>query len=217
MTGSSGHGPTIGSGASLPASARCDAGGRPPDGWPDAEAVRRFHDRTRRLFRAVVRRRTYRQPEIDPDDVLQEAYIALIARLASDGGADSEESLRKLATIIVSRRAADAVRRHRRHAEFASDAIDSIACPASGSGDRRVIRFEDRDLVLGLLAALPEEQRAAIHLVYVRGLTYADAARHLEVKMNTLKTRIYRGLDALRALAVERGLASPHRDPEVDR
>jgi RNA polymerase sigma factor (sigma-70 family) len=47
--------------------------------------------------------------------------------------------------------------------------------------------------------ALPDEQRAALHLVAIEGLTYQDAASALGIPLGTLMSRIGRARAALRA------------------
>lgn len=191
---------------------------RPPAvDWNAAGLDRRFHDGTRAAFRAAIRRRTGGRPDIDPDDVLQDAYVSLVASIASGHRPDLDEAMRMFAKIIVRRRAIDALRRVGRLRDREPDAVDAIACSGSGTGEPRAVRFEDRAAVLGLLEELPEAQSAPIRLVYLRGLSYAEAARHLEVNVNTLRTRIYRGLDSLRKRASALGLGSRAGASEADR
>jgi RNA polymerase sigma-70 factor (ECF subfamily) len=60
-----------------------------------------------------------------------------------------------------------------------------------------------RDIALSVQAAmsrLPEEQRMAIALVLVEGLSYKDAADSLGIPIGTLTSRLARGREALRAL-----------------
>ncbi len=49
------------------------------------------------------------------------------------------------------------------------------------------------------VAALPEDQRIAVALVLVEGLSYAEAAEVLEVPVGTLTSRLVRGRAALQA------------------
>lgn len=49
------------------------------------------------------------------------------------------------------------------------------------------------------IAALPEEQRIAVALVLVEGLSYAEAAQVLEIPAGTLTSRLVRGRAALQA------------------
>jgi RNA polymerase sigma-70 factor (ECF subfamily) len=47
------------------------------------------------------------------------------------------------------------------------------------------------------MAALPEEQRMAVALVLIEGLSYREAAEALEVPIGTLTSRLARGREAL--------------------
>ena len=49
------------------------------------------------------------------------------------------------------------------------------------------------------LAALPEEQRMAVALVLIEGLSYKEAAEVLEVPIGTVTSRLARGREALQA------------------
>ena len=49
------------------------------------------------------------------------------------------------------------------------------------------------------MAALPDEQRLAVALVLVEGLSYKEAAEVLDVPMGTLTSRLVRGRQALMA------------------
>jgi RNA polymerase sigma-70 factor (ECF subfamily) len=60
-----------------------------------------------------------------------------------------------------------------------------------------------RDIGLSVQAAmarLPEEQRMALALVLVEGLSYKDAAEALDIPVGTLTSRLARGRQALQAL-----------------
>ena len=59
-----------------------------------------------------------------------------------------------------------------------------------------------RDIALSVQAAmarLPEEQRMAIALVLIEGLSYKDAAESLGIPIGTLTSRLARGREALQA------------------
>ncbi|HEY5559074.1 MAG TPA: sigma-70 family RNA polymerase sigma factor [Steroidobacteraceae bacterium] len=62
---------------------------------------------------------------------------------------------------------------------------------------------EARDIALSVQAAmarLPEEQRLAVALVLVEGLSYKEAAETLGIPIGTLTSRLARGRQALQAL-----------------
>jgi len=50
------------------------------------------------------------------------------------------------------------------------------------------------------MAKLPEEQRTAVNLVLVEGLSYKEAAQVMEVAVGTLTSRLARGREALQVL-----------------
>jgi RNA polymerase sigma-70 factor (ECF subfamily) len=59
-----------------------------------------------------------------------------------------------------------------------------------------------RDIAMSLQAAmarLPDDQRMAIGLVLVEGLSYKEAAEVLEIPIGTLTSRLARGREALQA------------------
>jgi RNA polymerase sigma-70 factor (ECF subfamily) len=55
--------------------------------------------------------------------------------------------------------------------------------------------------VLSALDRLPLEQRAAITMTAIEGLSYDEAAKVLDIPMGTLMSRIYRGRQALRGIS----------------
>lgn len=65
-----------------------------------------------------------------------------------------------------------------------------------------------RDIALSVQAAmarLPEEQRMAIALVLVEGLSYKDAAETLSIPIGTLTSRLARGRESLQRLLGDSG------------
>ena len=53
--------------------------------------------------------------------------------------------------------------------------------------------------VQAAMQQLPEEQRMAIALVLIEGLSYREAAEALEIPIGTLTSRLARGREALQA------------------
>jgi RNA polymerase sigma-70 factor, ECF subfamily len=67
----------------------------------------------------------------------------------------------------------------------------------------------DRWSVEQAMATLPPEQRLAVALVLVEGLTYGEAASVLEVPVGTLTSRLARGRAALATLLRDAPAAAP--------
>ncbi len=67
-------------------------------------------------------------------------------------------------------------------------------------GDQSQGTVADTLAVQDALARLSEEQRTAIGLVLVEGLSYKEAARILEIPIGTLTSRLARGREALQEM-----------------
>lgn len=70
-------------------------------------------------------------------------------------------------------------------------------------GEAGVERFVETLTLAAALARLPSEQREAVALVLIEGLSYAEAAGVLEVPVGTLTSRLARGRGALQRLLGE--------------
>ena len=131
--------------------------------------------------------------------------VDLARDIAQDAWLDIAKSVRRLddsaafpffAFRIVTRRAADAIRRNRRlragMAAFAAEPrpqfVTSEAIETQASGPR----------LAAALAALPADQRAAIGLFYQEDLSVAEISAALGVPAGTVKTRLMAARDKLR-------------------
>jgi len=67
-------------------------------------------------------------------------------------------------------------------------------------GEATMEREIDRWSAETALAQLPEDQRVAVSLVLVEGLSYKDAAEVLDLPLGTLTSRLARGREALQEM-----------------
>lgn len=74
-----------------------------------------------------------------------------------------------------------------------NDRIERVADPSVASQDMRVEAIAIRQA----MSRLPDDQRLAVALVLVEGLSYAEAAEVLEIPAGTLTSRLVRGRMAL--------------------
>ena len=88
--------------------------------------------------------------------------------------------------------------------ERARERRDRVFAPAE-AGENVGTSTSDQDAIAlqSAMAQLPEEQRMAIGLVLVEGLSYKEAAEVLDVPIGTLTSRLARGRDALAAILLE--------------
>lgn len=69
-------------------------------------------------------------------------------------------------------------------------------------GDATLDREAGLMSVQSAMAKLPEDQRTAVSLVLVEGLSYKEAADVLDIPIGTLTSRLARGREALQAMLV---------------
>lgn len=138
------------------------------------------------------------------DDLVQETLVKAIDKADTfQPGTD----LRPWLFRILHNTHVSDLRRARTRAEAAADLPEPLA---------RECQHTELELkqVLGALDLLPEAQRMPIVLVALREMSYAEAARSLDVPLGTFMSRLGRGRDALRRIVqgVAKGkLALLHR------
>lgn len=124
----------------------------------------------------------------DADDVVQIAVERALMRI---GQWRRDTRLDGWMFKIVKNAWIDEIRsRKRRDEVFLAD--DAATAEAAGGP-------EDGLSIRAAMSRLPQEQRLAVSLVLVEGLSYQEAADVLEVPIGTLTSRLARGRQALQA------------------
>lgn len=146
-------------------------------------------DRTQQKVRGFLRR--YTGDWGDADDLSQEAFVIAWSRLDRFEGRSSFASW---VCGIGYRLARDA--RRTRDRAMARDADWLAASDAPGAAP-----IEDRMALAKAMAALPEDQRAAVALCLGEGFSHSEAAAVLGLPLGTVKSHVTRGRErVLRAL-----------------
>lgn len=136
--------------------------------------------------------RTLTQHRDDADDLVQVALEKAITRYAQW---DADSRLDSWMFTIIRNAWIDEVRVRQRHGTHL-DLDDVVESADDAQRDQRV----DMLAVQQALARLPEEQRTAVNLVLVEGLSYKEAAEVMAVPIGTLTSRLARGRDALQKM-----------------
>ena len=135
----------------------------------------------------------FMRDEADTRDVLQEIFVKLAREPKLLAGIREERAflirLAHNAAIDLMRRRGT---RERTKEKFAAETISPFA-PTSDPDEK--VFHEELAVALG---ALPEEQRAVVHLKLWEGLTFEEIAAALEISPNTAASRYRYGLDKLR-------------------
>ena len=133
----------------------------------------------------------------DAEDVMQEAYVKAYQALGS-GGFDRRSRVDTWLYRIVANTAIDALRSRKRRQTQSDEAIepefDGVA-----SAEARVALVE----IGQLLGVLPADQRAAVALKALEGLTSAEVAGILECSEGAVEQRLVRARATLRQLGHE--------------
>lgn len=145
--------------------------------------------------------------EADAEDLVHDALVRAYERRRTfrPGGNLRAWLLSVLHNAFVSSRRG-------RRAELArvAGATTEPADPRIGPSQDGAVRLVE---LMQAFRALPEEQRAALHLVAVEGLSYQEAALALGIPVGTLMSRLSRARTALRA-AERTGHSARSRPPD---
>lgn len=128
------------------------------------------------------------------NDVTQEVFVALWQR--PEGFDDRHGSLRTYLATIAHRRCVDHLRRAGRRVanEQRSHTNEQRRTPNVDEAALALIASEE---VRSALTTLPTEQRQAIELAYLQGLTFRQVAEATGASEGTAKSRIRLGLQRL--------------------
>ncbi|WP_182084827.1 sigma-70 family RNA polymerase sigma factor [Aureimonas sp. ME7] len=131
----------------------------------------------------------------NPADAEDLVHDTLVKAIEKEGHFRPGAEARSWLFAILHNTFLDARRRSRTRAAIEVDGSEG-ADAAVPAGQDASMRLAD---VRRTFMALPEEQRAALHLVAVEGLSYDEAAASLAIPVGTLVSRVSRARAQLRA------------------
>jgi RNA polymerase sigma-70 factor, ECF subfamily len=150
--------------------------------------------------------RTIGNPE-DAADATQEAFFSAFRALADFRGGSFKSWLLR----IVVNACYDTRRRAQRRPSTSMEALVEEyeeapwSDPLAEDPEGTTLSHEALDTIAGALQQLPDEQRMAIVLVDVQGLSYEEAADVLNCAIGTIRSRLARGRARVRDLLVASG------------
>jgi RNA polymerase sigma-70 factor (ECF subfamily) len=176
-----------------------------PQPWTDADLMARISQGDTQAFGLLVDR--YKDAMVNyltrltgnrerGEDVAQEAFLRLYQaapRYREDGRLVGY--LYRIATNLVR----SDERRRRRFRLVSGMLSGSGPQHQAATGPMRLLRLEERALLTRALGELPLRYRVPVVLYTVEGWTYEAIAQFLGVREGTVKSRIHRGRERLRA------------------
>ena len=131
-------------------------------------------------------------PEAATQEALMKAYHAL-------GRFRQGAPFRPWLFRIVVNEARNARRSGRRRRQLAERLRHDLAPPTTTSPERQLLDADDRQVLIAAVQRLPRRQREAIACRYFLELSEAETAEVLGVARGTVKSRLSRALERLRA------------------
>jgi RNA polymerase sigma-70 factor (sigma-E family) len=138
------------------------------------------------------------------DDLCQDVFVQMYSRwskIARGGNVDA------YANRVLAGKYVDSTRRPWRREKSTDTPPDQVDASASSGFDG--VDQSDSPLTRAL-ATLPPKQRAVVVLRFVDDLTVDEIARETGIASGTVKSRLSRGIDALRLALVDSSMTSPH-------
>jgi RNA polymerase sigma-70 factor (ECF subfamily) len=165
---------------------------RAPDAGFDLEQA--YADHARVLYGFVVNAVDDRA---EAEDLVQEVFAR--AWRSSSRYDPDRASVRTWLFAIARNLVLDAHRARSRRPRVVGEVTDDVEPPTAGPEDAVV----DRVRVVEALARLSPEHRQVVAAVHLEGMTYAQVSAATGVPVPTLRTRVFHGLRAMRALMTE--------------
>ena len=136
--------------------------------------------------------------EEDAKDMAQEALLRIYRKLPDFRAEANFGTWVYRVTVNV---CIDELRRRKRREQLSTEALSDSGLELSSreaTPEEAVLQGEEGRQLQEAILRLPEDQRAAVVLRDVQGLSYEQVAESLQINVNTVKSRISRGRRRLR-------------------
>ena len=195
------------------------------DGLNDGELIRQFCNGQTQAFNLLVCR--WQKPVLnflyrflgnaqDAEDVNQKTFMKVYQKLS---GLKDVEKFQVWLYQVAANQARDFLRGQKRRSFFSigfnkgsksgteGDIVPEIADPESLNAESGLHREELRNIFEQAMDEIPEEQRIVIIMKIYQGLKFFEIADMLQESLNTVKSRMYYGIKALRQVLRKQNLS----------
>ncbi len=175
---------------------------------PGPRPLEQYADYLRLLARLQIDPRL--RTRLDPSDIVQQTLLIAHEKRDDFRGRNDTELSAWLRSILVSI-LAQQMRRLRAHLpeqarsleqslDASSARLDAYLCAHQSTPGQRLVRAERVLQLVAALGELPDDQRTAIELHHLQGLTVPEVARQMERTVASVTGLLYRGGRSLRQL-----------------
>lgn len=174
----------------------------------DKKALKRLYDHTSAYMNAIAYR-IVRTPDLC-SDVLQEAYLQ-IWNNASSYRPDQAKVLTWMSSI-VRYRAIDRLgheNRHRNHTVEWDAEVEDMHVADPHTPERSAMNDQLQGHLVHCMEQLTERVKLSIQMAYLEGHSREEIATRLSTNVNTVKSWLHRGADALKQCLSNRVAVSP--------
>lgn len=172
----------------------------------EARAMNQCIDKHGNIVWTIVRR--YLKDQTEAEDLVQEIFTEVWKKASSFDPAIAAEST--FVGMIARRRAIDFLRRQGRQPVFETlEAAESLSHDPWNTSTA----VRDPEAIKSSLASLPADTRELFQLFFESGFTHPEIAEKTGLPLGTIKTRLRRGLIALRELLQRPGNSNLSASP----
>jgi RNA polymerase sigma-70 factor (ECF subfamily) len=136
------------------------------------------------------------------EDLVQETYLRAFAAFGTHRGPSTRAWL---VAICLNLARSEGRRRARRPVETAFSGTEAVVSDTLAGVPEKALANVDREVVARALARVPEEQRQAVVLMDLAGLTASEVAGALGCPRGTVLSRAHRGRRRLAQLLAKEG------------
>lgn len=191
----------------------------------DGELIRQFCNGQTQAFNLLVSR--WQKPMLnflyrflgnaqDAEDVNQKTFMKVYQKLS---GLKDVEKFQVWLYQVAANQARDFLRRQKRRSFFSigfssvskseteGNVVPEIADPESLNAENSLHQEELRNIFEQAMEEIPEEQRIVIIMKIYQGLKFFEIADMLQESLNTVKSRMYYGIKALRQVLQKQNIS----------
>jgi RNA polymerase sigma-70 factor (ECF subfamily) len=158
------------------------------------------------LLRIKLRRRRWSSQDVE--DIRQETFLRVLQTLRQKGGLEHPERLGAFVNAVCNNIILEFYRSHARNQASDLEGNEPVDCAVDLDG--ALVAQERKELVRGVLAELPEADRAVLRMVFLEETGREEICRTMKVDRGYLRVLLHRALMRFKVQAARTGVPAAH-------